>query len=149
MIEKNKWEGREVREDELLNENVLKLLEELHGKIIKLEKHYKVCGKEVDAIIYCQKSRVKTVGLELKEFDLLKAVEQAVERRNFFNYFYIVINSDVKYLGYDFYNFYYDNQELLKKFFENNIGLIVVREEGAFLVCPSYHTKRKLEAFGD
>jgi hypothetical protein len=85
FIEKNKWEGRVVDEDALLNEKVLKFIEELHGKIVKIEKHFNVAGMEIDAIIYCKRSRTRRIGIELKELDIKKAVEQAVKRREYFS----------------------------------------------------------------
>jgi hypothetical protein len=48
FVEKNKWEGRAVDEDALLNKKVLKFIEELHGKIVKIEKHFNVAGIDKD-----------------------------------------------------------------------------------------------------
>jgi hypothetical protein len=135
IIEKNKWEGREVQEDKLLNPKVLELIETIHGKIEKIEKHFKVGGMEVDAIIYSKKSRTKRIGVELKELDINKALEQAIARRSYFNYFYIILGSDRRLIGYDIRSIHHK----LDDFFKNNIGLITVHDGEAFLIYPSYH----------
>jgi hypothetical protein len=143
ILEKNNWEGREIREDGLLNSSVLQLIEKIHGKIEKIERHFEVGGMEIDAILYCKKKRVKTIGLELKEFDINKALAQAVERRKYFNYFYIVLESDRRLIGYDFRSLYLRGQ--LSSLLNNNIGLITVHDGEAFLIFPSYNLTVGLE----
>jgi hypothetical protein len=146
MIEKNNWKKRAVDEDSLLNENVLKFIEELHGKIIKIERHFQIAGMEVDAIIYCRKSKIRRVGIELKDFDIKKAIEQAIERRSYFNYFYIITKSYRRLIGYDIRYLHYSN--LLDKFFQNKIGIIVVNNNEPFLLYPSNFIKVGLEKIG-
>jgi hypothetical protein len=143
MIEKNNWKNRAVDEDSLLNENVLKFIEELHGKIIKIERHFYVAGMEVDAILYCKKSRTRRIGIELKDFDIKKAMEQAIERRSYFNYFYIITKSYRRLIGYDIRYLHYSN--LLDKFFQNKIGIIAVNNNEPFLLYPSNFIKVGLE----
>jgi hypothetical protein len=145
IVERNNWEGREIREDGLLNISTLELIEKIHGKIEKVERHFKIGGMEVDTIIYCKKSRVKRIGLELKEFDINKALEQAVERRKYFNYFYIVLKSDRRLLGYDFRSLYLNKK--LDYLLNNGIGLITVHNGEAFLIFPSYNLNVGLENF--
>jgi len=84
--------GWEFKEDSLLNENVLKLLESFHGGIVGVYRHIEVGEErlEVDAVILAKRSRYRVIGVELKATDVLKAVHQAVARRPFFHYFYIV-----------------------------------------------------------
>jgi len=144
MEERNNWEGREVEEDKLLNKNVLNLIEELHGKIEKIEKHFRVGGEEVDAIIYCGTKR-RRIGIELKEADIEKAISQAINRRNFFNYFYIVLHCSKSWLGYIIYYLFRKNE--LSHFFNYKIGLIIVNNEEAFLVFPSHFIKVGVEKF--
>jgi hypothetical protein len=146
IVEKNDWKDREIREDGLLNLSTLELIEKIHGKIEKIERHFKVGSMEIDAIIYCRKSRVKRIGLELKEFDINKALEQAIERRKYFNYFYIVLESDKRLIGYDFRSLYLRGK--LSSLLNNNIGLITVHDGKAFLIFPSYNLKVGLENFG-
>jgi len=138
---KDNWANREIREDELLNENTLKLIQEIHGQIVKVEKHFKVGGMEVDAIIHCRKSRTKRVGVELKESDINKALEQAIKRRNYFNYFYIILGSDRRLIGYDIRSLRFK----LDDFFRNSIGIITIHNSEAFLIYPSYHKSVGLE----
>jgi hypothetical protein len=142
MKEMNKW-GREVKEDSLLNEKVLNFIGELHGEIVKVERHFKVCGMEIDAIIYCKKRKIRRVGIELKDFNIKKAVEQAIARRTYFNYFYIITKSYRRLIGYDIRYLY--NSKLLGKFFQNKIGVITINNGEPFLIYPSNYMKVGLE----
>ena len=142
MKEVNKW-GREVKEDSLLNEKVLNFIEELHGEIVKVERHFRVGGMEIDAILYCKKRKVRRIGIELKDFAIKKAVEQAIARRMYFNYFYIITKSYRRLIGYDIRYLHYSN--LLGKFFQNKIGIIAVNNGEPFLLYPSNYMKVGLE----
>jgi len=142
MVEiRNKWKNRIVEEDKLFNENVLKIIENLHGKIFKVERHYKVANLETDIILLCKRIRgYKSVGIELKVSDTLKAIEQAIARRKYFNYFYIVsdVYNPYSYLGYEIeYLFKYQALDKLKEYY---IGWIISNFEGqAYLIFPSFY----------
>jgi hypothetical protein len=148
VIERNNWPERDIMEDKLLNNsNVQEIIEELHGEILKIFRHFFIYDMEVDAILFCKKTRdIRRIGIELKEMDLVKAVSQAILRRNYFNYFYIILRTNAKYIGYRFRGLYKFN--LLKDFFDRKIGLIVVDwSDNAFLLFPSHFNKfaKKIE----
>ena len=54
----------------MLNESVLRLLSRRHGKVERVEKHVKVGGYEVDAVLFFRKSRLRVrVGVGLIAVD--------------------------------------------------------------------------------
>lgn len=149
----NKWLGREVQEDSLLNEDVLRLISRYYGSIFKIVKHSKVNGKEIDAIVYCTTTSLKiprflgirTVGIELKETHLVKVVEQAIERRPFFDYFYVVTGATDRkhrYIGWDIEKLYREN--LLGKMLDKKIGWILNTWDSAHVIFPSKFKPTKL-----
>jgi hypothetical protein len=95
--ERNNWEGREIMEDKLLNDEVISYIEYFHDcKVFKIFRHFEVDGKEIDAILYAKTNKrnfIRKIGIELKEDNVLNAVYQALERSKYFNYFYIITNS--------------------------------------------------------
>ena len=137
MYVKDYWDGRKVIEDDLLNENVLSLIERLHGKIERIDKHYKVDGMEVDAIILCKRVKERLIGIELKEYDFFKVIQQAVQRRRYFNYFYVVTRGG-NIIGQTMRCLY--RMGLLSELFEHGIGWIVVNQEGQawYLFASTY-----------
>jgi hypothetical protein len=134
---KDRWEGREVKEDALLElESVRALIEALHGRITRVFKHFRVGGMEVDAILHCARRAVRTVGLELKELDLERAARQALERRPYFNYFYVVARTNVREIGYPLRRLH--RLGLLGRLFEGGVGLIAVDgSSSAYLLLSS------------
>jgi len=59
----------------------------------------RIRGYEVDMVVTCYvgvRNVKRTIGFELKEEDIYKAVEQAVMRRPFFTWFYIVMDLSVE-----------------------------------------------------
>ena len=88
--------GRFFVEDALLSYYVLQIVERVHNlSIQRLYRHVFVKGKETDVIALAT-TKVngikRTVGFELKDTDIAKAIKQAKERRAYFDYLYIVIN---------------------------------------------------------
>ena len=64
-----------------------------HEKPVKVETHIRTVGNvEVDVLLTQGK---KTVAIELKESDYMKAIAQALERRERFDYVYVVLNLSV------------------------------------------------------
>jgi len=89
-----KRDNAEYYEDSLLTDKVIELIEKHHNFNIHLvELHKREHGFEVDAVIWAstrERKLERYVGIELKDYDLYKAIEQAVERRQYYHYFYIV-----------------------------------------------------------
>jgi hypothetical protein len=135
----------EFKEDSLLNENVLKLLESFHGGVVGVYRHVEVGEErlEVDAVVLTKRSRYRVIGVELKVSDVLKAVRQAVARRPFFHYFYIVSGeySTVHgVLGY-FIDMLYQHG-VLQYLSEHGIGWIMLDWGGTpWLIYPSKYLR--------
>lgn len=72
------YHSRNIKEDDLF------------PIFIELRKH--VYDKEVDMIV---RFHVFRIGFELKDVDYFKACIQAIERREYFRYFYIVLNLSI------------------------------------------------------
>jgi hypothetical protein len=66
-----------------------------------------------------------------------------VKRREYFNYFYIILSSDRRLVGYDIRYLHYTN--LLGEFFKHKIGIITVNNQEPFLLYPSNFIKIGLE----
>jgi hypothetical protein len=135
----DKWKNRKVIEDALLNDKVLEIIKELHGEIFKIRKHYEIAGMETDVILLCKRERgYKSIGIELKQSDLLTAVGQAMERRQYFNYFYVISESYKPnvYIGYEIeWLSKFNSLSNLKKY---KIGWIVSNfNNQAWLIYPS------------
>jgi hypothetical protein len=135
---------KEFKEDSLLSKSVLWLIGQLHGSITSVKRHVEVGedGLEVDAVVLAKRSRYRVIGVELKAFDVLKAVQQAVARRPFFHYFYIVIgeHSAQRYLGYYIDSLYRHGG--LQLLMEHGIGWIMVDLIGnPWLIFPSRFMK--------
>jgi hypothetical protein len=163
MIEKNNWEGKTIYEDKLLNKHTISFIENLHNcEVVKILRHFYVKDKEIDVILYCRtlnKGLIRKIGIELKEVDLEKAVVQAVERRDFFNYFYIITNAYF-YIGEAFRKLVLSSPNLLKEMITKSVGMISVIEyengkNECFLILPSkfkrdaveIETDRKIKEF--
>ena len=133
------------KEDSLLNENVLKLLESFHGGIVGVYRHVEVGEErlEVDAVILAKRSRYRVIGVELKATDVLKAVHQAVARRPFFHYFYIVSGeySTVHGVLGHFIDTLYQHG-VLRYLSEHGIGWIMLDRSGnPWLIYPSKYLR--------
>jgi hypothetical protein len=163
IIEKDNWDGRKIDEDRLLNKDVIDFIEDIHDcEVVKILRHFYVKDKEIDAILYCRtlnKGLMRKIGIELKEVDLEKAVVQAVERRDFFNYFYIITNAYF-YIGEAFRKLVLNSPDLLKEMITKSVGMISVIEyengkKECFLILPSkfkrdtveIETDRKIKEF--
>ena len=111
-------------EDKLLDDNVLKLLAKHHQeKIISVVRHSNNFGVECDAYIKIGKTVNRTIGIELKDVDLSKVVEQAIKRRELFNYSYIITNTSLSHFWSAHYFMY--RKHLLGKLYKNSIGWII------------------------
>ena len=115
---------RKCIEDMLLDEVVIKAVEELHqGKITNVKRHVRLEGFECDAVATLKLQRVKrTIGFELKIDDLTKVIEQAFARKHLFDYMYAVC--DIRLPLYDVLS-WLNNVGLLKLIFDEGIGLII------------------------
>jgi len=89
-------DNRVYLEDALLTWKVLDVVYRCHElKIERVLRHVRVAGFEVDAVAEAHtldKEIRRLVGFELKDSDFYKAFNQAVERREYFDYFYVVID---------------------------------------------------------
>ena len=98
-IEKLKVLDREIYlEDFLFDYRVVSTIEDLHSlKVNTLFRHVLVGGFETDVVALCSTDQGydRWVGFELKDSDILKALNQALWRRRFFDYFYVVIDLSV------------------------------------------------------
>lgn len=86
-------------EDSLLTWKIVETIRSAHSlRVEKIFRHVNIAGFEVDAVAIC-KTRLewkeRWVGFELKENDIEKAFAQACWRRNYFDYFYVVIDWEV------------------------------------------------------
>jgi hypothetical protein len=135
----------ELKEDSLLSERVLRLLEQLHGNVMGVYRHVEVGeeGLEVDAVVLTKRSRYRVIGVELKASDLLKAVRQAAARRPFFHYFYIVSGQHHNvHLALGFYIDTLHRHGVLQYLTDHGIGWIMVdRDKTPWLIYPSKYVK--------
>ena len=86
-------------EDALLTWKILETIKACHDlEIRRVYRHAMVAGFEVDAVAICKTSggKERWIGFELKEADFPKAFAQALLRRDFFDYFYVVIDLPVR-----------------------------------------------------
>jgi histidinol phosphatase-like enzyme len=147
MYVSDHWGGRRVIEDELLNQSVLALIEKLHGKVERIVKHCKVDGMEVDAILFCRKVRERRIGVELKEYDYFRVIQQAVQRRRYFNYFYIITRGS-ELIGDSLRDLY--RIGFLQSLFDRGIGWIIVdRDNKAWLLFSSTYLKCNFLSVGE
>ena len=117
-------------EDALLTRQIVYTIEEKHNLYVnKIFRHVFINGYEIDALAICKTREDKFerwIGFELKENSLDKAIHQAILRRRFFNYFYIVINlsvsSIVRYL-----------LDMADKIKESKIGIISAYDSAVVL----------------
>ena len=119
------WPQKANKEDKLLRQDVIDLLKAHHGiKPIELKWHQRI-EHEIDAILIAETPSgfIRTFGFELKVSDIQRAVEQAIERRKFFNYFYIVSSSHPARIW--FYLEWALNFDLLENMKEHGIGWII------------------------
>ena len=94
-----KEDNRIFFEDALLTRGILYVISKCHDlEIEKIYRHVMVNGMEVDAVAICKTYEdryERWVGFELKENALDKAMDQAMLRRDYFDYFYVVIDLSV------------------------------------------------------
>ena len=128
---------KHYQEDELLTPEVIELIEALHGvRVEKIVWHAVIQGLECDAILYAwtrKKKRFKTIGIELKEHDFTKVLHQALARRSFFHYTYIVTAS-----------LYLEKPALktLEKAQDKGIGIILTVNNQPTLIRIAEHNPR-------
>lgn len=147
---------REVLEDQLLTDDLIELIRSIHDleKLLSVEKHVKVRGMEIDAVLTYLKKRGDQhvrwrIGLELKlmrDFscnELEKGLKQAIARRPLFTLFYLVVAcyDPFRHRMHDRYvleQFTICSIEdrintLLKDAYANGVG-IIAREDGKYLL---------------
>ena len=130
-------------EDGLLSNDTVELIRKYHGgKVERVVRHVKVCGKEVDGEIVLKMRTVKRrIGVELKEWNLSQAISQAIERRKFFHYFYIITRINKTFFG-DYVYQAIRGEPFFKKMFENKIGWIGYSDRiGFIMLFPSKFMK--------
>ena len=128
-------DNRHYFEDALLTWKILETINTAHSlKLEKVFKHIRISIFEVDAIAICKtlnEYKERWIGFELKENDIEKAFTQAYLRRNYFDYFYIVIDLRVSTIV----------KWLLKQKDVGEIGFVSAYEN--ILVLPSKFKPRK------
>jgi len=95
-------------------------------KPVEIATHRYKGGYEIDAVIYCEG---KTIGIELKETDLSKALQQAIERRKLFDYFYIAIDLHVSTIMLMLRSY--------KEFLGHGIGIVSTRDNAVIIYSYS------------
>ena len=85
-------------EERLYTKNVEQLILRQHNvELVSRARRVKILNKpelETDVILRVRtpnKELMRTIGIELKQTDLPKALRQAIKRRKYFNWFYIII----------------------------------------------------------
>jgi len=147
-LEKKKYVERQYDkklflEDGLLNSESVELIRRYHGGEVEIVKrHVRVVGKEVDAeIILKMKTVRRRVGIELKEYSLNQAIPQAIERRKFFHYFYIITRINKAFFGDFLYEASY-KRGYFPEMFEHKIGWIgFIERVGFIMLYPSKFMK--------
>ena len=90
------------QEEKLYTKEIEDLILKHHEnyEVINRKLRYKIEGKmnlETDVILVVKtiNNIKRTIGIELKETDMSKAISQAIERREYFHYFYVILNLKV------------------------------------------------------
>jgi len=139
-------------EDHYFDEKLKNYLLKIHGLNnyrCKVTRHRRIKKLECDVVIRCYLDSKKTVtiGVELKIIrslkDLVKVLSQALRRRKFFNYMYVVIISEESTFR-NFLSFYnllirsdLDIYEVFRILEEGDIGVILRSERGFYMFCKS------------
>jgi hypothetical protein len=93
-------DNRDYLEDALLTWKVLDVIYRYHDlRVDRVLRHVRIAGFEVDAVAEAytfDKGIKRLIGFELKDSDFYKAFNQAKERREYFDYFYVVIDLSVR-----------------------------------------------------
>lgn len=138
----------QFQEDELFNEEVIRVIEKYHNfKFVKAVRHAVVDKLEVDVVAYfvTPTYQRRVIGFELKENDIWKALNQAFKRAKHFNYFYIVINSSPAWL----FDWLIHSNNRVGETFEDirkhKIGIFCRNQ----LIIPARYRKIGLEKFAD
>jgi len=89
---------RDILENKLWNDEMRILILNAHGLNLVSEKRNVILTNkmetETDVVLIGETKERKLkrkVGIELKEHDFAKAISQAVRRRKYFNYFYVIL----------------------------------------------------------
>ena len=148
-----KFDKKDYIEDSLLNEKTLEFIRVQHehywgsANIELITRHKKINKYEVDvAIVLKLKSYRRLIGIELKEYNFIDVISQAIERRPYFHYLYIITRPPRRTMGFWIKDLISGKQnadlDKLKKLFKNKIGWICVDEyKGTFLLLPSFFQK--------
>ena len=138
------------QEERLYTEEIENLILEHHEnyEIVERKLRYKIDGKvnlETDVVLIVKTTNTgvkRAIGIELKENDILKAISQAMERREYFHYFYVVLNMRVSTIV----NWIFLDHNLYSAIKNYSIGLISAYEKT--MVLPSkFFNVYKLHGF--
>ncbi len=122
----------EYKENTLLTDSILEQLENEHCLKIK-EVHKNIYLKfnnkivEFDGLIEAETptGRVRWISVELKEHDVSKVINQAIVRRDFVDYSYVILNNSVKWIvQYIFYVWHNHIKEYQIGFFSNDTFIL-------------------------
>ena len=97
---------KEYKENNLLTKDILDLIEETHNLEIKevyknvLVKFNNLKPIEFDVLVIAKTptGQERVISIELKESDVSKVIEQAIVRRDFVDYSYVVLDTSIKLL---------------------------------------------------
>lgn len=134
-------------EDYYLDEEVIKIIEEHHDlKFMTLTRHVRMFGLEIDAVAIFETPRhfTRSVGFELKENDLPKAIIQALVRRPYFHYFYIVIPWPPKAI-----TSYILGNPMASEIRRNGVGIIGAHMDHWLIVIPSLFRSSGIKTLAD
>ena len=129
-------------EERMYTKTVEELILNHHNvKLIKRLRRFKINNKpnlETDVVLLVStptKQINRTIGIELKQTDLIKAVTQAIERRKYFNWFYIVIGISVR----AFLEWIFRDTNLFFALKDYDIGVILGYDEIMLLPSKFYN----------
>ena len=126
------------REDAYLSYHVENFVANAHGLVdITVMRHKVINGLECDAVMYgsTEGGKIRTIGFELKQNDVNKVIDQAIARRKFFHYMYIVTPLPLTYFIHIAHN-----SGKLYEMLRHGIGLIIVDddERGSFVPTKAF-----------
>lgn len=130
-------------EDALLTWKILDVIRASHDlDVEKVFRHCKIAGMEIDAVAVCRTlgdREDRWIGFELKESDIQKAFKQAISRRTYFDYFYIILDLETRSIV----NFILAKKEAVEKY---KIGFVSAKEN---VVVYSSRFQKRLEIKGE
>ena len=136
-------------EEKIYTEKVEKTIIGQHNvEVISRKLRYKINDKpklETDLILIVltpERKIKRTIGIELKETDFTKAIVQAVNRREYFNWFYIVIDLHPKSIV----EWIFRDRNIYSVIKEYGIGIVTTYPE-VMLLPSKFYNVFKLSGF--